>query len=353
VTLLAASPLWYLTRGAGVVALVLLTVSVLLGLVTWSRWRNVDWPRYITAGLHRNVALLAVSFVALHVLTSVVDGYAPIRLVDAVVPFVSQYRPLWLGLGALAFDLLLALIVTSLLRRRLGWRAWRAVHWLTYGCFGVAVVHGLGTGSDPHSLWFVALTAACVAAVLAAAIGRILRARSGDRMLRRAAVGGALLGTFVLAVWAGVGPLRAGWATRAGTPTRLLSGAGPSSVQGVAQLPAAPFELRFEGQAAADVSSSNSAKLDVAAALDKAAGQLGLEFAGRAENGVLVPTSIVVRYGDQQDPARFIGDGRLTSRNEVVANVTDGRTSLRLTIQLDIDLSAGTASGVVSGVNAV
>ena len=121
---------------------------LVLGVLGTTRWRSERWPRFLVAGLHRNLTLLAIAFVVVHVVTTVADGYAPIRLVDAVVPFVSAYRPIWLGLGAVAFDLLLALIVTSLLRARVGLRLWRAVHWLAYAAWPLALVHGLGTGSD-------------------------------------------------------------------------------------------------------------------------------------------------------------------------------------------------------------
>jgi sulfoxide reductase heme-binding subunit YedZ len=341
---LAVSPLWYLTRGAGVVSLLLLTASVLLGLVTWSRWTRIDWPRYVTHGLHRNVALLAVGFVSLHVVTSVADGYAPIRLLDAVVPFVSRYRPLWLGLGALAFDLLIALIATSLLRRRLGWRAWRTIHWLTYACFGVAVVHGLGTGSDPRSVWFAALTAACVVAVLAAGLARILRARAGAGPLRAGAAAGALTGVAALVVWAGVGPLRTGWAARAGTPRALLAAAATSREP---RLPAAPFQLPFQGRLTLEFGSGDAARLVVDAVLEQSPARLQLDFDGRANEGSLVPSSIVVRYGDGAD--RYVGSGRLRARNEIVADVSDGTRVLRLTIGLALDIRSQTATGVVQG----
>ena len=102
----------------------------------------------------------------IHIVTTVLDGFAPISLIDAVVPFLSAYRPIWLGFGALAFDLLIALTITSLVRRRLGYGAWRAIHWLAYVSWPIAVLHGLGTGSDSKQTWALVLTFACVLAVL-------------------------------------------------------------------------------------------------------------------------------------------------------------------------------------------
>jgi methionine sulfoxide reductase heme-binding subunit len=165
--------LWYLGRGTGVVSLVLLTVVVALGIASRSGRPMLGLPRFAVTAVHRNAGLLAVTLLAVHVLTLLADPYAQLKLVDLVVPFVGTYRPLWLGLGTLAFDLLLALVATSLLRQRLGPRAWRAVHWLAYAAWPVALLHGLGTGTDAGQIWLWATTACCAALVLSAVGWRI------------------------------------------------------------------------------------------------------------------------------------------------------------------------------------
>jgi predicted ferric reductase len=171
---LASTPaLWYLARGSGAVSLCLLTLTVVLGIATSARWATAAWPRLVVAGLHRNLSLLAVAFLALHVASVVVDGFVPIRWLDAVVPFTSAYRPLWLGLGAIALDLLLAVLVTSLLRVHLGHRAWRAVHWAAYACWPIALLHGFGIGSDNRQLWVLALDVLAITAVAAATCWRL------------------------------------------------------------------------------------------------------------------------------------------------------------------------------------
>ncbi len=149
-TILATGPslYWYLTRSTGAVALLLLSAAVVLGVVDVRRWSTPRWPRFVVDALHRNVALLAMVFLCLHILTSVLDSFAPISLIDAVVPFAGSYRPFWLGLGAVAFDLLIAVTITSLLRQRMGYASWRAIHWLTYASWPIALLHGFGTGSD-------------------------------------------------------------------------------------------------------------------------------------------------------------------------------------------------------------
>ena len=175
---------WYLTRGTGVVALILLTLSLTLGIANVLRMRVPGAPRFVTLGIHRSVSLLAVAFVAVHVLTTVADGYVPIGIASAVIPFSSAYRPFWIGLGAIAFDLLLALAITSVLRRRVGYRVWRFVHWAAYACWPIAFVHALGTGTDVGTEWMAAILATLAGLAGAAALGRWTATR------RRAAISG-------------------------------------------------------------------------------------------------------------------------------------------------------------------
>jgi sulfoxide reductase heme-binding subunit YedZ len=216
--------LWYVTRGTGVVALLLLTATVVLGIAGTARFEAPRWPRIMTAGLHRHLSLLAVAFVAVHVVTTVLDPFAPIGWTAAVVPFTSSYRPLWLGLGAVAFDLLLAVLVTSLLRARLGYRTWRAVHWLSYASWPVALWHGLGTGTDSRQPLMLALDAGCVAAVACVVGWRISLLPSARGRLTACSAGIAL--ALATASFVVLGPLQSSWARRAGTPVALLAGAG-------------------------------------------------------------------------------------------------------------------------------
>lgn len=212
--------LWYFTRASGAASLVLLTATLVLGVVDVGRWTSPRFPRFVTDALHRTVSLLVVVFVALHVLTSVLDTFAPVRLADAVVPFGSAYRPLWLGLGAVAFDLLLALVVTSLLRGRLGMGAWRFVHWTAYACWPLALVHGLGSGSDVRAGWMLWLSVGCTGVVAVAVLVRAGAAASEGLALAWSA-GAVAVAALALAVWLPSGPLASGWAHRAGTPAAV------------------------------------------------------------------------------------------------------------------------------------
>jgi methionine sulfoxide reductase heme-binding subunit len=225
------SPLWYTTRATGVVALVLLTLTVALGVAGTGRLETQAVPRVVRSGLHRNASLLAVAFVATHVLTSVLDPFAGIGFVSAVIPFTSPYRPLWVSLGAIALDMLLALVISSLLRTRLPYQAWRAVHWLAYACWPVALWHGLGAGTDSRLSWLLIVDAACVLVVGAAVIWRL---KLAPRTYARAA-GMLATAAFVLAtiVFVAVGPLQSGWARHAGTPARMLGTAHSRTARAV------------------------------------------------------------------------------------------------------------------------
>jgi len=171
----AAATYGYLNRSTGIVALVLLTLVVVLGVLNVSRFDTPRWPRFVIDGLHRRVALLAVSFTTLHVVTTVLNGYAPISLLYAVIPIHSAYLTPWLGVGAVGFDLLLAVLITSLVRARLGYRLWRAIHWLTYAVWAISIAHTLGLGNDliAGHVWMFVITWACVGAAVAAVAARV------------------------------------------------------------------------------------------------------------------------------------------------------------------------------------
>ena len=165
--------LWFATRGAGVVSLILLTMVTCLGLLTAVRWQSPSWPRFLTAGLHRNLALLSLAFLGTHIATAILDPFTSLGIAAAAIPFASSYRPFWVGLGVIAVDLVLALIVTSLIRERIGGRAWRAIHWASYAAWPLALVHGLGSGSDAFAPWLLAIQAICLATVGAALLWRL------------------------------------------------------------------------------------------------------------------------------------------------------------------------------------
>lgn len=181
--------LWFAARGAGIVLLLLFTAVTCLGIVTVLRWQSASWPRFLTAELHRNVALLSVVFLAIHVATAILDPFVSISWLSIVVPLTSEYRPLWVGLGALSVDLFIAIVVTSLLRARVGQRVWRAVHWLAYGSWPLAVLHSIGAGSDSGAWWMRQIDLMCVFAVGGAVVWRLIAGRSNRSRLEDVVVG--------------------------------------------------------------------------------------------------------------------------------------------------------------------
>ena len=157
---------WYLVRGSGAVSLVLLTASLALGVAVAMRWSGRPGTRLVVEGMHRNISLLVMLFLGIHVATSVLDSFVHITLVDSVVPFTSSYQPLWLGLGALSLDILIALIATSLLRDRIGYPVWRLIHWSAYACWPVAFLHSIAIGTDSTQWWLIAVYVATALAVV-------------------------------------------------------------------------------------------------------------------------------------------------------------------------------------------
>ena len=182
---MTSSPLlWYLNRGTGVVLLVVFTLTTVLGVLSTGRRFSPLWPRFVTQGLHRSLATIGTVLLIGHATSAVVDEYVDIRWWQAVVPFGATYKPLYLSLGTLALDLTALVVVTSLLRGRMPTRAWHSIHLFSYASFVVAVVHGVGIGTDASQGWSIALTLGCVAAVTIATLARVgisLRSAAGSR----------------------------------------------------------------------------------------------------------------------------------------------------------------------------
>jgi len=164
---------WALGRGTGVVGLALFSLAVVLGITVRSGRPAAGLPRFGLARLHRDVAVLATAFIGIHIVSLFFDSYAQLQLVDLVLPFLAAYQPFWLGLGTLAVDLTLAVVITALLRHRIGARAFRAVHWTTYLLWPLSVAHGIGAGTDAAQPWFLIVVGVCCAAVLGAAAWRL------------------------------------------------------------------------------------------------------------------------------------------------------------------------------------
>jgi len=343
-----AQALWYLTRATGLVSLLLLTGTVVLGIMGAKRWSSRRWPRFLTGGLHKNLSLLAVAFLAVHIVTAVTDSFVTITWVNVFIPFTGTYRPVWLGLGAVASDLLIALIVTSIARRHIGYRAWRAVHWAAYACWPVALVHGLGTGSDAHQAWALAVFLGCLALVCGATWWRLSAgtALSGARH-RPTAVAASVAVPLVILGWLAAGPLQPGWAAKAGTPALAPATSAP-------QTPvvafASPFLSTLSGTAVQTQPDANqNATVTVSAAISgQVDGRLDISIVGRPQQaGGVTMTSSTASLGPAGQPALYRGQVISLAGTKLVLQLTNaGSAPIFATLNVTLD-GAGNLTGTI------
>jgi len=344
--------LWYLARASGITAMVLLTLTVAGGIVTSVRWSNARWPRFATQLFHRNVSLLAVVFIGLHIATVVVDGFAPIGWKDALIPFMSGYRPLWLGLGAIGFDLVLALIVTSLLRHRIGQRTWRFVHWFAYVCWPILVVHGLAAGTDTKVSVVLVINVACIALVVLALWWRLASGWPNDAGARLAGLAATLVVPLLLGVWLSSGPLALGWARKAGTPGSLLASGVSIAVASTAPttsttspaadaLPAPPFTAQVNGVLTTSPPDANgliTLRLNTRLS-GGATGVIDIVLQGEpTQGGGVAMAASRVRLGTETQPALYDGQVTTLQGNTLVASMHSSTgPALDLTVSVQID----------------
>jgi hypothetical protein len=287
--------------------------------------------------------------------TTVLDGFAPIGLQDAVVPFRSGYRPVWLGLGAVALDLVLALALTSLVRARIGYRAWRALHWAAYAAWPLALVHALGAGSDPRSGWMRVIVAAVAAAVAVAVLVRIGRAAAQPAAARGLRIAAVLVAALAVSAWYATGPGRRGWAARAGTPASLRAApaaarvARPAVRRAVAALPQPPYRAPVRGRLTASRRADGLAIVDLRGRTGRpAAGVLWIRIQGRPlDDGGLAMTASGVRYGPSAAPSRYVGSVASLAGTRLVLALHGPQGPLRLRVRLRIDQAAGSFAGTV------
>jgi DMSO/TMAO reductase YedYZ heme-binding membrane subunit len=358
-----STALWYLTRATGLVSLVLLSATVVVGIIASVGWTSERWPRFLSQSVHRNLSLFCLVLVGVHVITTVGDGYVPIGLADAIVPFRSPYRPLWVGLGAVTFDMLLAVAITSGLRRRIGVAAWRGVHWLAYACWPIAALHGLGSGSDARLPGAMLVFVVCTVGVGAALAWRLAAGRARSPRWR---FGAAITGVAVLILiiaFAAAGPLRPGWSRRAGTSSALLAQLSGSASASYASsptsttpstsappasgVPTAPFETTVSGTVVTSPpNSGGDVEVTLSLRLADTAVPLSVRISGPAVNGGVTLHSSAVTFGQMSGQVTAL-DG-----SSVGALVTGPTGSLNLTMNLSLNPGSGTLTGQLSGSSA-
>jgi methionine sulfoxide reductase heme-binding subunit len=199
---------WYAARAAGVVAYVLLSAIVVLGITMAAKKKLHRWPRFVVEDVHRFGGILVGSFIVLHVITIAIDAWLPFSIASIIVPFTSAYKPVWVGLGIVAAELLLALAVTNRLRNvRISYQFWRRAHYLNFAVWTAATIHSLGSGTDRSTLWLIAIEATAVAFVGTAVAWRLLGKRLQGWRLRGISAAGSLTAAAIV-VFLVTGPLR-------------------------------------------------------------------------------------------------------------------------------------------------
>ncbi len=180
--------LWYASRATGAVSLALFTGVMILGILTAGRKGSAFLPRAAVLRLHRTLSITSMAFLAVHIVTAIADGYVKLNYWDVILPFGASWDPLWVGLGSVAVDLMIAIGITSAVRRHLPSIVWKTVHFSAYAMWPVALLHGFGiSGGDGTTTWMIILDIVCVTAVLMSLVVRLLPDRHPDSVVRKTA----------------------------------------------------------------------------------------------------------------------------------------------------------------------
>ena len=337
---------WDVARAGGVVAYVLVTISVLLGLILSGGWRGVEWPRFVTKGVHEHVTLAALVFTAVHGVAVWIDPYLKAGLTDILVPGSIAYRPFWVALGIVAGYLMLALWLSERIRPFVGYRTWRAFHFSAFAAYVLATAHGLASGTDATTWWSFAMYATSISGVLVLLLGRLV-VTSGSTAARAGFSAAAAALVVGGGAWALSGPLQPGWGLSAGSRASLTAAAAtpspapaPSSGR-VAAVRA--FQSGFTG-----TEQLNGGTLVITGNLsDQPGAHLEIDLQGRVRGGSFSVSSGRMTYssgaGTYGGDIGSIDDGRLAA---TVSDEAGHRLNLVFTLGT---MGNGSVSGTVTG----
>lgn len=143
---------WYLSRSAGTVGYLLLASSTVWGLVLSSKIVKDTVPAALSLAMHNILSWLAIAFTSVHMVSLLFDNFFSYKLSDLLIPFVGPYEPGWVGLGVIAFYLMLLTSISFYFRKQIGQKRWRSLHYLTFGVFVLGTIHGAMAGTDSGNL---------------------------------------------------------------------------------------------------------------------------------------------------------------------------------------------------------
>lgn len=335
---------WDVARAGGVVAYVLLSVSVLLGLVLSGGWRGVEWPRFITKGVHEHVTLAALAFTVIHGLAVWIDPYLKASLTDILVPLSIAYRPVWVAIGIVSGYLILALWLSERLRPYIGYRTWRAFHFSAFAAYVLATAHGLASGTDTTTWWAFAMYSTSISGVLVLLLGRLVVTRGsvGARAGFGAAAAALVVGG---GAWALQGPLQSGWGQVAGSRASLTAAAATASPTPSSGQPQAirPFQSTFSG-----TEQLSGGTLVITGNLDGSpGGHLEVDLQGRVRSGSFSVSSGRMTY--TEGTATYGGDIASVEDGRLAATVVD-ESGHRLGLVFTLgSMGNGSVSGTVTG----
>jgi DMSO/TMAO reductase YedYZ heme-binding membrane subunit len=349
-----ASITWDTARAGGLVAYLLLSVSVCLGLALANGWRSSGWPRFMTNDLHQQLTLLAIAFVGVHSIAVLLDPFMKFTPGEVLVPLASHYRPYWVALGIVAAYLTIALWLSEQARRWIGYAWWRRLHYATFAAYLLVTVHGLASGSDSDTWWAFAIYGGSTAAVATLLSARIFAARpSGVRTGAGVATAGAMLGIWAFAV---LGPLQPGWNSIAnlgrGSGSRLVAAAAPSaspspSPSASAAGPARAFQAPFSGSE--QVSNADAgARLVISGDLQGRPGdRLRAELSGRVAGGQFLVQSGRLLY-QPAGGSEYSGAIDSVQGAQLSGRLSNGAAALDLVFVITGYDGSGGVSGMVS-----
>jgi sulfoxide reductase heme-binding subunit YedZ len=323
---------WDLARAAGLVAYGLLTASVALGLALSLGWRSARWNRFVTNEIHRFATLMALLFVGLHGVAILLDPFIAMGPADVLVPFVTTYRPAWVGFGILAGYLVAAVYLSERVRGRIGYAWWRRFHATAFVAFVLALVHGLATGSDTRAPWALGLYAVTGGLVVALLGLRLLPPPPSRRRHLSAAVVVATM--IAIAAFAVTQPLQPGWSARAGgTLPSAMAGQPRSAGLGVT----VSEPLSFDGAIA-----RGEEALQVTGTTKDGSAAFRLQLV--AEDEEAIRGAVVLQTGTDQ-----VCEGAVTSVGNTTIDATCQTTagesfSFRMAV---IDISGTTITGTL------
>lgn len=360
------SPLWYISRSAGFVGLALLGIIGVLGIITAGNFNFKRGARFIAPEVHRSLSLLAVVVLAIHVSAAVFDKYSHIGLKDAFIPFFAQYRHIWVGLGAIAIDLGVAVVVTSLLRVRMGYKSWKLFHWASYPIFGLSIIHGLGTGSDSSLLFAKVIYLVVGGSLVAAVLIRLFSLKEQIIARRFVLFGTSFAVPLVIISWAFVGPFTPTWPHRAqgglsqAVTTPAGVGVGASAIKGssaptTSTLPklqiSSGYSSGWSGQL--DESPANSQgeiALRLFGPLSKSPGyKLSIVLIGFPQDGGVSMASSIVEVASNGGSVLYKGTVTSLNGTTVVCSVSDASGStVTVTAALNLASSGSSFNGTVT-----